>query len=150
MDEKLLKNQFYANKLNIMKSIFFLVATFLFTCVAVAQQTEDDVYVGKARTFGNYRSTNGYSKLPKGFSIVTGTIVELSWCEDDCRTALVKKADGTMITVGTADFGFTIPKGIKGKKIIIEGIEAGKQLIDKKKPRQQNIQFAAAGLKLLD
>ena len=118
-----------------MKSIFFLVATFLSTSVAVAQQTEDDVYVGKARTFGNYKGINSYSKLPKGQSVVTGTVVEVSWCEEDCRTVLVKKPDGTMITVGTADFGFKIPKGIKGKKIIIEGVEPGKQLIDKKKAR---------------
>ena len=136
-----------------MKSIFLLAITFLFASAAIAQQTEDDVYVGKARTFGNYRGTNVYSKLPQGYSIVTGTVVELSWCEEDCRTVLVKKTDGTMITVGTADFGFTIPKGIKGKKITIEGVETGKQIIDKKKTarnQQQNIQFAASGVKLLD
>jgi hypothetical protein len=133
-----------------MKRILFFVITFLFTGAAVAQQTEDDIYVGKARTFGNYKGTAAFSKLPKGASVITGTIVEVSWCEDDCRTILVKKTDGTMITVGTADYGFKIPKNIKGKKIIIEGVEPGKQLIDKKKSGQQNIQFAASGLKLLD
>ncbi|HSN61673.1 MAG TPA: hypothetical protein VLR49_12110 [Ferruginibacter sp.] len=136
-----------------MKRIILFAPTFLFTCIAVAQQTEDDVYVGKARTFGNYRGTGGYSKLPKGHAVIIGTIVEVSWCEDDCRTILLKKTDGTMITVGTADFGFKIPKGIKGKKIIIEGLEPGKPAIGKQKPGskpQQNIQFAASGLKLLD
>lgn len=57
-----------------------------------------------------------------------------------------------MITVGTKDYGFTIPKSIEGKKIIIEGIEPAKRIVDKKtvkKTYQTNIQFAASGVRLL-
>jgi hypothetical protein len=120
---------------------------------AHAQQTEDDVYVGKSKTFGNYRGTDiGDSKSIKGQTTLSGTVVKVDWCEEDCYTMLVKKADGTMITVGTKDYGFTIPKSIVGKKIIIEGIEPAKRIVDKKtvkKTYQTNIQFAASGVRQL-
>ena len=77
----------------------------------------------------------------------------MSKCEDDCLTILVKKADGIIITVGTKDNGFKVPKAIVGKKIIIEGIEPSKRNVDKKavnQAYQTDIQFAASGIRLLN
>ncbi len=137
-----------------MKKLLFTLLLFFFAFAVNAQQTEDDVYVGKSRTFGNYRGTDiGYSKPIKGQSIISGTVIKVSWCEEDCLTVLVKKADGTMITVGTKDNGFKVPKGIVGKKIIIEGIEPSKRIVDKKTVKQTyqtDIQFAASGIRLLN
>jgi hypothetical protein len=137
-----------------MKKLLFTLPIIFLVLVVNAQQTEDDVYVGKARTFGNYRGTGlGYSKPMKGQIVLTGTVIKVDWCEEDCLTILVKKEDGTTITVGTKDYGFRVPKGIVGKKIIIEGIEPAKRIIDKntvKKTYQTDIQFAASGLKLLN
>lgn len=137
-----------------MKKLLFTLPLFFFIVATHAQQTEDDVYVGKSKTFGKYRGTDiGYSKPIKGQTILTGTVIKVDWCEEDCHTILVKKADGTIITVGTKDYGFTIPKSIVGKKIVIEGIEPAKRIVDKKtvkKTYQTDIQFAASGVRLLD
>jgi len=137
-----------------MKKLLFTLPIIIIALAANAQQTEDDVYVGKSKTFGNYRGTDiGYSKPTKGQTILTGTVVKVGWCEEDCLTILVKKADGTTVTVGTKDYGFRVPKGIVGKKIIIEGIDPAKRIADKKtvkQPYQTDIQFAASGVRLLD
>ena len=136
-----------------MKKLLVTLPIFLILA-ANAQQTEDDVYVGKSKTFGNYRGTDiGYAKPIKGQSIVSGTVVKVSWCEEDCLTILVKKADGTTLIVGTKDNGFKVPKGIVGKKIIIEGIDPAKRIVDKKAIKQTyqtDIQFAASGIRLLN
>ncbi len=137
-----------------MKRLLLTLSVFFFALATNAQQTEDDIYVGKSKTFGNYRGTDiGYSKPIKGQSVISGTVVKVSWCEEDCLTLLVKKADGTIITVGTKDNGFKVPKGIVGKKIIIEGIEPSKRIADKKSVKQTyqtDIQFAASGIRLLN
>lgn len=51
-----------------------------------------------------------------------------------------------LVTVGTSDYGFTIPKEIVGKRIIIEGIEPAKLIRERKivkKEYQKDIQFVA-------
>lgn len=137
-----------------MKKLRLVLPAFFFGLAVNAQQTEDDIYVGKSKTFGNYRGTDiGYSKPIKGQTILTGTVIKVGWCEDDCLTILIKKADGTTVTVGTKDYGFRVPKGIVGKKIIIEGIEPGKRIVEKRAAKQEyqkDIQFAASGVRLLD
>ena len=137
-----------------MKYLLSTLTVIFLTLVANAQQTEDDVYVGKSKTFGNYKGTDiGYSKPIKGQSVISGTVIKVSWCEEDCLTILVKKADGTIITVGTKDNGFRVPKGIVGKKIVIEGIDPAKRQVDKKTVKQTyqtDIQFAASGIRLLN
>jgi hypothetical protein len=60
---------------------------------------------------------------------------------------MVKKDDGTTVTVGTKDYGFTVPKNIVGRKIILDGSMVSG---DRKRRDQQDIQFAATGLKVLD
>lgn len=139
-----------------MKSLLFILAAFLFTHALNAQgtQTEDEVYVGKGKTFGNYKGTGiiipdvGLKGKPyNGPATLTGIVVKVDWCEEDCRTIIVKKDDGTTVIVGTRDYGFTVPKNIVGRKITLDGsmVSGGRKRSD-----QQDIQFAATGLKVLD
>ncbi|MFZ4770172.1 MAG: DUF4920 domain-containing protein [Ferruginibacter sp.] len=136
-----------------MKKILLMLPFFFLALAVNAQQTEDDVYVGKRRTFGNYRGMESSNTKPvAGQSVIIGTVIKVGWCEDDCLTILIKQPDGTSIMVGTKDYGFKVPKGIVGKKIIIEGISPAKRIVTKKgvKEYQRDIQFAASGVKLLD
>ncbi len=144
-----------------MKKLFFILPAFLFTLAANAQ-TEDEVYIGKGKTFGNYKGTaiiipdtDRKAKPINGQTAITGIVVKVGWCEEDCLTILVKKDDGTTVTVGTRDYGFTIPQKIVGRKIIIEGIDGGqisggRKRREVKKDAQQDIQFAATGIKVID
>ncbi len=133
-----------------MKKISFILSLFLFTLTVNAQQTEDDVFVGKSKTYGNYKGTDiGNTKPFKGQINITGKVVKVEWCEKDCMTIWVKKDDGTIVTVGTKDNAFTVPKSIVGKRIIIEGIEPSKLISEKttlKKEYQKDIQIAATGV----
>lgn len=149
-----------------MKKLLFILPVFFFGLSVNAQQTEDDVYVGKSRTFGNYKGTSivydNSKPLPvmdrnvkqiKGQSTVTGIVVKVDWCEDDCMTVWVKKDDGTTISVGTKDYGFTVPKDIVGKRINIEGIDPARTIRQRKtvtKEYQKDIQFVATGIKVMD
>ena len=144
-----------------MKKLLIILPAFLFTLAANAQ-TEDEVYIGKGKTFGNYTGRgiiipdiDRKAKPGNGQTVVTGIVVTVGWCEEDCLTILVKKDDGTTVTVGTRDNGFTVPKKIVGRKIIVEGIDAGqisggRKRRDVKKDAQQDIQFAATGIKVID
>ena len=61
--------------------------------------------------------------------------------------------NGTTVTVGTRDYGFTVPKAIVGKRIIIEGIDPAKLISEKKtvkKEYQKDIQFAATGIRIFN
>jgi len=60
---------------------------------------------------------------------------------------MVKKDDGTTVIVGTRDYGFTVPKNIVGRKITLDGsMVAG----GRKRRDQQDIQYAATGIKVID
>ncbi len=135
-----------------MKKLLQILPLILLTLVVNAQQTEDDIYVGKTRTFGNYRGADIRTSKPmKDQSIITGIVEKVDWCEDDCLTLWVKKDDGTIVSVGTKDHGFTVPKNIVGKRIIIEGVEQAKLISEKKtdnKEYQKNIQIAATGIQV--
>ena len=140
-----------------MKSLLFIMAAFLFTHAVNAQgtQTEDEVYIGKGKTFGNYKGTgiiipdvNLKGKPYNGPASLTGIVVKVDWCEEDCRTIMVKKDDGTTVIVGTNDYGFTVPKNIVGRKITLDGsMVAGGR---KRRDYQQYIQYAATGIKVID
>ena len=137
-----------------MKKLLFILPLFFFSLTVNAQQTEDDIYVGKSKTFGNYKGTDIKStKQIKGSPNVTGTVVKVGMCKEDCMTILVKKDDGNTISVGTKNNGFTVPKDIVGKRINIEGYASVSTIRDKKKIKdgtQENIQFVATGMKLYD
>ena len=61
---------------------------------------------------------------------------------------MVKKDDGTTVIVGTRDYGFTVPKNIVGRKITLDGsMVAGGR---KRRDYQQDIQYAATGIKVID
>ena len=138
-----------------MKKLLFILPVFFFTLALNAQQTEDEVYIGKK--FGNYKGTGiiipetdrKVKPVANGQTVITGKVISVSWCEEDCLTFLVKKDDGTTVTVGTKDYGFTVPKKLVGKKIIIEGIDPARRVREKSTVRteyQKNIQFAATGI----
>ena len=145
-----------------MKKLVFILPVFFFTLALNAQQTEDEVYIGKGKTFGNYKGTAiiipDFDKGTKPTNVqtaITGIVVKVGWCEEDCLTILVKKDDGTTVTVGTKEYGFTVPQKIVGRKIIIEGKDAGqiaggRKRKDIKKDAQPDIQFTATGIKIID
>ncbi len=145
-----------------MKILLFILSILFLPLIINAQQTEDEVYVGKGKTFGNYKGIgiiipdiDRKAKPVNGQTAITGIVVKVGWCEEDCLTILVKKDDGTTVTVGTKDNGFTVPQKIVGRKIIIEGIDGGqiaggRKRRDIKKDAQQDIQFAATGIKIID
>ncbi|HSN61579.1 MAG TPA: hypothetical protein VLR49_11640, partial [Ferruginibacter sp.] len=65
----------------------------------------------------------------------------------------VKKDDGTIVSVGTKENCFTVPKNIVGKRIIIEGTNPGKYVTEKKtvkKENQKTVQIAATGIRIFD
>ena len=137
-----------------MKKLLQVLPLIFYVVIANAQQTEDDIYVGKSRTFGNYRGTDiTTAKQMKGQLTITGIVVKVDWCEDDCLTIWVKKDDGSTVSVGTKDYGFTVPKKIVGKRIIIEGIEPSKYIAENKtlkKQYQKDIQIAATGIRIFN
>jgi hypothetical protein len=139
-----------------MKKLLIIGFVLLFLALNVkAQQTEDDVSVGgTSKTFGIYKGNIAKNVKPiKGQIVITGTVVNVSWCEEDCLTILVKTSDGKLVTVGTKDNNFSVPKNIAGKKIMIEGMEATKAGITKNQVNralQKDIQIAATGLKIFE
>ncbi len=152
-----------------MKKLLFILPAFFFT-LAVNAQSEDEVFVGKGKTFGNYKGTGiiipDFDKTEKKpmteQTIVTGLVISGGLVSrmdllTDKRVSLysfnLKKADGTMVTIGTRDNGFTVPKEIVGKTISVEGID----LVSFPRRRktvntdyQKEIQFAATGIKIID
>ena len=146
------------------KLLVVLPVLFLSVAINAQTQTEDDVYVGKSKTYGNYRGPeittinpriqSGLNKNVKpinGTSTIAGIVVKLGWCEDDCLTVWVKKDDGSILAVGTKDYGFTVPKNIVGKRILIEGVDPAILTRTNKtvKEYQKDIQFAATGIKVM-
>ena len=139
-----------------MKKLLLILTSFLLTIAVNAQgtQTEDEVYIGKGKIFGNYKGTGiiipdfGLKGKPyNGPATLTGIVVKVDWCEEDCRTIMLKKDDGTTVTVGTRDYGFRVPKNIVGRKITLDGsMVAG----GRKRRDQQDIQYAATGIKVID
>lgn len=153
-----------------MKKLLFILPAFLLSIAVNAQgtQTEDEVYVGKGKTFGNYKGTGiiipDYNKTAKkpitNPTTLTGIVISGGGAgvQDSLKDKSgglysfnLKKDDGTVVTVGTRDYDFTVPKQLIGKRISIEGLNAGTISIDRKrKTVQKDIQFAAIGLKIID
>ena len=150
-----------------MKKLHFILPVLFLSFALNAQQTEDEVYIGKGKTFGNYNGkdiiipdTDKTTKPTNGQTAITGMVV--GYCKKDCCykkstscSVDVKKEDGSTVTVGTRDNGFTVPKEIVGKTITVEGkdagqISGGRKRKDVKKDAQQDIQFAATGIKIID
>ncbi len=148
-----------------MKKLLIMLPALFITIAVLAQQTVNDVNAGKYKAYGNFKGVDisanpkiqadldRNAKPYKGSSTITGIVLKLGWCEEDCITFWVKKDDGTTVEVGTKDFGFAVPKAIVGKRITIEGIESAKLLLQKttvKKEFQKDIQFAATGVMVLN
>lgn len=89
--------------------------------------------------------------------VISGGLISRMDSLTDKRVTLhsfsLRKADGTMVTIGTRDNGFTVPKEIVGKTITVEGIDLVSFPRKRKtanKDYQQEIQFAATGIKVID
>lgn len=146
-----------------MKKLLIILPVLFLSLALGAQQTEDEVYIGKGKTFGNYKGTGiiipdfGRETKPiSGQATITGMVLGI--CKKDCcnnkRTACsvdVKKDDGSTVTVGTKNSGFTVPKEIAGKTISVEGKDAS-QISGGRKRRdvQPGIQFAATGIMVIE
>ncbi|MEO5563094.1 MAG: DUF4920 domain-containing protein [Chitinophagaceae bacterium] len=147
-----------------MKKLLLLPILFFTLAVSAQTQTEDEVYIGKGKTFGNYNGTtarpiNGQIKPMTGPGTITGKVVGI--CMRDCcnkkltSCSIDVERDDSTVTIGTRDFGFTVPKAIVGHMILIEGkgagtISGGRKRRDMNKDPQQDIQFAATGIKIID
>jgi hypothetical protein len=143
------------SKLYNMKKIGIILPVLFFALYTNAQILEDDPSVGgKSTIFGKYRGIDNKNTKPiKGQVIIKGIILNVSWCEEDCLTILVKTSEGSTLTVGTKDYGFSVPKGSAGKKIIVEGIETAALAINRKtvkKEYQKEVQIAATGIKIYE
>jgi hypothetical protein len=150
------------------KLLFILLPVFFFT-LAVNAQTEDEIYIGKGKTFGNYNGKGiiipdfGRNAKPvMGQTTVTGIVTGVVVGREGDRDTLtgkrsgqysftLKQNDGIIILIGTRDYGFTIPKNLVGRKITVEGIDAisGRKRMTAQE-NQKNIQFAATGIKVID
>jgi hypothetical protein len=140
-----------------MKKLLFILPLFFLALTVNAQQTEDEVYIGKK--FGNFKGTgiiipdtDRKIKTVNGQTAITGIVLSVGWCEEDCLTISVKKDDGTIVTVGTKDYGFTVSKKIVGRKISIEGIDSISFIRERKtlkKEYQKNVQLMATGIKVI-
>lgn len=138
-----------------MKKLLIILPALFFSIAVFAQQTVNDVYTGKTKAYGNFKGADldRNTKPFNGSSTITGIVLKLGWCEEDCITFWIKKEDGTTIVVGTKDYNFSVPKAIVGKRITIEGIESDKLTLQKttvKKEFQKDIQFAATGIKVMN
>ena len=137
-----------------MKKLLLILPVILFALAVQAQQTEDEVYVGKK--YGNFKGkgiiipdTDRKVKPVNGQTTLSGIVVEVGWCEEDCLTILLKKADGTTVTIGTKDYGFRVSKKLVGQKIVVEGVDPDKLPRERRTIRpdyQKNIQLAASGI----
>ena len=135
-----------------MKKLLFILPFVFFSIAVNAQQTEDEVYIGKK--YGNFKGTSiiipETDKPFNGLVTITGTVV--SACKGRCDSLKIQKKDGSFVIIGTRDNKFTLPGNIVGRKIMIEGVYPQKRVSDIRNPRtnyQKNIQFAASGIKVV-
>jgi hypothetical protein len=140
-----------------MKKLLFILATISFTLTLNAQQTEDEIYIGKGKIFGNF--STAHTKTVDEQKLITGEVVGI--CKKDCCnknfttcTIQVKTNDGNIIWVSTAGKEFALPKKIVGQTIIIECRDASqvsnvRKRKDLKNDVQQDFQFNATGIKVL-
>jgi hypothetical protein len=151
-----------------MKKLLFILPVIFFTIVVNAQ-TEDEIYIGKGKTFGNYNGrgiiipdVDKNAKPVLGQTTVTGIVTgvvvgregdgdTLTGKRSGHYSFTLKQNDGTIILIGTRDYGFTIPKNLVGRKITVEGIDAisGRKRMTAQE-NQKDIQFAATGIKVID
>jgi len=152
-----------------MKKLLFILSAALITTAMNAQQTEDEIYIGKGKTFGKYTGRSiiipDTDKTPKNTvtnpTILTGIVVsggEISNVQDSLKNKPgslysfnLKKDDGTIVAVGTRDYEFTVPKELIGKNVSIEGLTSATLLTERKRRSvQKDVQFAAIGILVTD
>jgi Domain of unknown function (DUF4920) len=138
-----------------MKKLLAILPILFLVFDSIAQQTEDDPAVGGTwRTFGEYKTADTKNlKEIKTLTTISGTVINVSWCEEDCLTILLKTKDENTVLIGTKDYGFAVPKNIVHKKIIVQGYEIATLKANKKleqKAFQKEVHIAATGIKIFD
>jgi hypothetical protein len=135
-----------------MKKLLFILPVLFLAFTSNAQQTEDEIYVGKK--FGNYKSAD--TRPIDGQQTITGVVMRSgsgSGVQDSLKDGRgfysfnLKKEDGTVLTIGTRDNGFTVPRTIDGHTISVQGKDAG-QISGRR--RRDGVQFTAIGVMVID
>jgi hypothetical protein len=164
------------NQINqtMMKKLLLILPLFFFAVAINAQQTEDEVHVGsypKGKTFGNYKGTSiiipDVDKTAKSVTILSGIVVRSRTVTGGDADSLTRKDggglnsfdlkldDGSVIKIGTNDFGFNVPPEIIGHRISLEAVTpasliSGRERKTVRKNYQQDIEYAAIGLLVLN
>lgn len=163
-----------------MRHKFVLSTMFLIGMVfgSSAQVQSQNATFPKGERFGNYRGIDiiipdtdrkaqtgiiipdfdRKAKPLQGQTTLTGTVTRIGDlnCENQKCTANsidVKRADGSIATIGTNDFDFAVPREIKGRKISVEGFESSRFVRERKvvqKDYQRGLQFVATGIMIID
>jgi hypothetical protein len=137
-----------------MKKLLAMLPILFCVLFANAQQTEDEVYIGKGKTLGAFRGPT--VKPLDGQYSFTGQVVGI--CTRDCCnrkltscTMIIKRED-SLVSIGTNDYGFTVPKSIVGRTVTVQSVDP--RLIRERRPirkdSQKGVQIAATGIKFID
>jgi hypothetical protein len=153
-----------------MKKLLLIISLFIFCASINAQQTEDDIHVGgspKGKTFGDYKAPAiiipDVDRTPKPAPVtLTGIVLRSRIMKGGDADSLkgkngalvafdLKLDDGSLIRIGTSDYGFHVPRNIIGHRITLQAVSArGLKTGKEKKNYQQQIEYAATGLKVLN
>lgn len=157
-----------------MKKLLLVMPLFFFAAAINAQQTEDEIHIGgypKGKTFGDYKGTSiiipDVDKTIKTVTILTGVVVRSKTVMGGDADSLTRKGggglnsfnlkldDGSIIRIGTMDFGFNVPPEIIGHRISLEAVTpssliSGREKKTVRKNYQQDIEYAATGLLVLN
>ena len=149
-----------------MKKLLPLLSAVFISMAVNAQgtQTEDEIYIGKGKTFGKYTgrsvTTPVTDKTTKSTvtnpTILTGIVLSggvISNSADSLKSTPgslysfnLKKDDGAIILVGTSDYDFNVPKELIGRSVSVEGLSSATLIERKRRSVQKDIQFAAIGV----
>jgi len=125
----------YLQKVLHMKRLLTLLAASLFTVAVYAQEdAAKGVVYGEVKENQPTISINdldGNLKKDKYEGAVTGKVTEV--CQAMGCWIKVEKADGSTVLVKAADHGFTMPKNIVGKEVMIDGKAERKEISEKQR-----------------
>ena len=116
-----------------MKKVLSFIIAVLFSLVSIAQKPAvSGVVYGEVKDKGQVVSIDKLEsnlKENKYEGKITGKVVEV--CQAMGCWVKLEKADGSTVLVNAKDHGFTMPKDIVGKKVIVDG-EATAETVSEK------------------
>jgi len=115
------------------KLLTLLAASFLCLAVFAQEDAEKGVVYGEVKDQKaiSINELDGKLKKDKYEGAVTGKVTEV--CQAMGCWIKVEKADGTTVLVKAADHGFTMPKNIVGKEVMIDGKAERKEISEKQR-----------------